>query len=70
MEEQLATGWDLNQLWLEHLGGDFESVNAQFPPGDFGSTNGFPPTESIFPTGEFIKSANSLPLSTSMLRTA
>ena len=29
MEEQLATGWGFNQLWLEPLGGDFELVNAR-----------------------------------------
>ena len=61
MEEQLATGWGFNKLWLEPLGGDFESVNAQFPPGGFGSTNGFPPTASVFPPGDFVESANSLP---------
>ena len=66
MEEQLGTGWGLNQLRLEPLGGDFESVNAQFPPGartcGFGSTNGFlpTPTASIFPSGDFAKSADSL----------
>ena len=47
------TGWGLNQLRLEPLGGDFELVNAQFPPGartgGFRSTNGFPPTASVFP---------------------
>ena len=56
-----------NNLWLELLGGDFESVNAQFIPGGFGLTNGFPPTVSVFPPGDFVESANSLPLSTSML---
>ena len=61
MEEQLATGWGFNQLWLEPLSGDFEVVNAQFPPGGFGSMNGFPPTASVFPPGDFIESANSLP---------
>ena len=60
MEEHLATGWGFNQLWLERLGGDFESVNAQFPLGGFGSTNGFPPTASIFPPGSFVESVNSL----------
>ena len=59
-----------NNLWLELLGGDFKSVNAQFTPGGFGLTNGFPPTVSVFPPGDFVESANSLPLSTSMLRTA
>ena len=65
MEEQLATGLGLNQLRLEPLGGDFESVTAHFPPGartgGFGSTNGFPPTTSVFPPGYFVESANSLP---------
>ena len=61
MEEQLATGWGFNQLWFEPLGGDFESVNARFPPGGFRSTNGFPPTASIFPPGDFVESANSVP---------
>ena len=65
MEEQLATGWDINQLRLEPLGGDFESVNTQFPPGartgGFGSMNGFPPTANVFPPGDFVKSANTLP---------
>ena len=65
MEEQLATGWGLNQLRLEPLGGNFESVTAQFPPGahtgGFGSTNGFPPTTSVFPPGYFVESVNSLP---------
>ena len=74
MEEQLATGWGINQLRLEPLGGDFESVNTQFPPGartdGFGSMNGFPPTASAFPLGDFVESANTLPLLTSMLRTA
>ena len=56
MEEQLATGWGFNQLWLGPLGGDFESVNTQFPPGGFGSTNGFPPTVSVFLPGDFVKS--------------
>ena len=59
------TGWGLNQLRLEPLGGDFELVNAQFPPGartgGFRSTNGFPPTASVFPPGDFVESANSLP---------
>ena len=59
------TGWGLNQLQLEPLGGDFELLNTQFPPGahtgGFRSTNGFPPMVSIFPPGDFIKSANSLP---------
>ena len=50
-----------NNLWLELLGGDFEPVNAQFTPGGFGLTNGFPPTVSVFPPGDFVKSANSLP---------
>ena len=53
MEKQLATGWGLNQLRLEPLGADFKSVNAQFPPGGFGSMNGFPPTESSFPLVDF-----------------
>ena len=57
----MATGWGFKQLWLEPLGGDFESVNAQFPPGGFRSTNGFPPTASVFPPGDFVESANSLP---------
>ena len=61
MEEQLATGWGFNQLWLEPLGGDFESVNAQFPPGGFGSTNDFPSTASVFPPGDVIESVNTLP---------
>ena len=61
MEEQLATGWGLNQLRLELIGVDFESVNPQFPHGDFGSTNGFPPTTNVFPPGDFVESANSLP---------
>ena len=43
------------------LSGDFESVNAQFPPSGFWSTNGFPPTASVFPPGDFVESANSLP---------
>ena len=50
MDEQLVTGWSLNQLRLEPLSGDFESVNAQFPPGaltgGFGSMNGFPSSYS------------------------
>ena len=50
-----------NNLWLELLGGDFEPVNAQFTPGGFGLTNGFPPTVSVFPPGDFVESANSLP---------
>ena len=61
MEEQLATGWGFNQLWLEPLSGDFELVNAQFPPGGFRSTNGFPLTVSIVPPGDFVESANILP---------
>ena len=62
LEEQLVTGWGFNQLWLEPLGGDFQSVNTQFPPGGFGSTSCFPPTAlSVFPPGDFVESANSLP---------
>ena len=61
MEEQLVTGWGLNQLRLEPLGGNFESVNAQFPPGGFGSMNSFPPMASVFPPGDLVKSVNSLP---------
>ena len=60
MEEQLATGWGLT-IFEEPLSGDFESVNAQFPPGGFGSTNRFPLTVSVFPPGDFVESANSLP---------
>ena len=59
---ETAGNWlGFNNLWLELLGGDFESVNTQLTPGGFGLTNGFPPTVSVFPPGDFIKSANSLP---------
>ena len=60
MEDQLATGWGFNQLWLKPLSGDFEWVITQFPPGGF--SRQFPSYSECLLPGDFIKSVNSLPL--------
>ena len=49
-----AGNWlGFNNLWLELLGGDFESVNVQLTPGGFGLTNGFLPNVNSLPPVDF-----------------